>query len=88
MIVRVLGEGRYEVPAEALPGIESLDETLGSAIEAGDETAMTSALADLITAIRAAGTVVAPDDLRVSELVVPHEGSSLDEVVGLLAGDT
>ncbi len=88
MIVRVLGEGRYEVPSEALPGIAALDETLGAAVDAGDEPAMTSALAGLIAAIRAAGTAVAPDDLRVSELVVPHEGSSLDEVVGLLAGDT
>ena len=35
--------------------------------------------------VRHTGKLVAPDDLRTSSLVVPHQGSSLDEVRSLLA---
>ncbi len=85
MIVRILGEGRFEVGDRAMAEIEALDEALGSAIDAGDADAMASALGDLIARIRSSGTPVAPDDLRTSELVVPHEGSTIDEVRSLLA---
>ena len=35
--------------------------------------------------VRHTGTLVAPDDLRTSSQVVPHEGSTLEEVQKLLA---
>jgi hypothetical protein len=85
MIVRILGEGRYEVPEADLPAIEQLDAQLVDAMDRGDEAAFAGALADLIGQVRHTGKLVAPDDLRTSSLVVPHEGSSLAEVQALLA---
>ena len=85
MIVRVLGEGRYDVPDADIPAIEQLDATLNDALERGDEAAFSAALADLIGQVRHTGTVVPPDDLQTSELAVPHEGSTLSEVRALLA---
>lgn len=85
MIVRILGEGRFELSEQVVAEIEALDDTLGTAIEAGDTQAMDATLHELIDRIRSAGTPIAPDDLRVSDLVVPHEGSSLEEVRSLLA---
>ena len=85
MIVRILGEGRYDVPDADLPAIEQLDAQLDDALERGDEAEFTSTLADLIGQVRHTGTLVAPDDLRTSSLVVPHEGSTLAEVRALLA---
>jgi hypothetical protein len=85
MIVRILGEGRYEVPDADLPALEQLDAQLADALDRGDEAEFTGALADLVGLVRHTGKLVAPDDLRTSSLVVPHQGSSLDEVRSLLA---
>jgi len=85
MIVRILGEGRYDVPDADMPAVEQLDAQLADALERGDEAEFTSSLTDLIAQVRHTGTRVAPDDLRTSSQVVPHEGSTLDEVRSLLA---
>ena len=85
MIVRILGEGRYEVPEADLPAIEQLDAQLVDAMDRGDEAAFTGTLSDLIGQVRHTGKLLAPDDLRTSSLAVPHEGSTLDEVRSLLA---
>ena len=85
MVVRILGEGRYDVPEADLPAIEQLDAQLVDAMDRGDEVAFASTLADLIGEVRHTGTLVAPDDLRPSSLVVPHESSTLAEVRSLLA---
>ncbi len=85
MIVRILGEGRFEVPEADLPALEQLDAQLVDALERGDEVEFDGTLHDLLTQVRHTGTLVAPDDLRTSSLAVPHEGSTLDEVRSLLA---
>lgn len=88
MIVRIMGEGRYDVPEADLPVIEQLDDELNDAIERGDDNEFAGALIDLINQVRHTGTRVAPDDVRTSELVVPHEGATLAEVRALLAEES
>ena len=85
MLVRILGEGRYDVPDADMPAIEQLDAQLVDAMDHGDEVEFESTLADLIGQVRHTGTLIAPDDLRTSSQVVPHEGSTLEEVQKLLA---
>ncbi|HEY7948333.1 MAG TPA: hypothetical protein VID75_11715 [Acidimicrobiales bacterium] len=85
MIVRILGEGRYDVAEAEMPGIEKLDATLTDAMDKNDEAAFDATLAELISQIRRVGTHLEPDDLQTSGLVVPHEGSSLAEVKTLLS---
>jgi hypothetical protein len=85
VIVRILGEGRYEVPDADLPAIEEIDSVLMDAIDRGDEAAFTGALADLVGEVRHTGTRLAHDDVRTSGMIVPHEGSTLAEVQALLA---
>jgi hypothetical protein len=85
VIVRILGEGRYEVPDADLPAIEQIDSVLVDAIDRNDDVSFSAALADLIGQVRHTGKPVAHDDTRTSEMVVPHEGSTLTEVKNLLA---
>jgi hypothetical protein len=85
MIVRILGEARYDVPDADLPAIEQLDEVLVDALDRGDEAAFTGALADMVGEVRHSGKRLPDDDLGTSDLVVPHEGSTLSEVRALLA---
>lgn len=89
MIVRILGDHRYELAdgSAELTQIEALDNQLGSAIDADDADAVTRVLGELIAAIRSAGTEVPANDFGPSDLVVPHEGSTLDEIRSLLASE-
>jgi hypothetical protein len=84
MIVRILGEGRYEVPDPDLPTVERLDAQLVAAMQAADETSFSATLSELLDEIRRKGTLIPPDDLRTSGLAVPHDGSTLAEVRALL----
>jgi hypothetical protein len=88
MIIRVLGEGRYEVPESDMPPIDQLDSQLLDALESDDEATFTRTLTDLLVKVRQGGTLLPPDDLRPSALAVPHEGSTLEELKELLAEET
>ena len=66
MIVRILGEGQYDLSDDAVAALNDLDATVESAVEAGDEAAFHDALAALLDGVRTAG--------------VPHEAESLDAV--------
>ena len=55
MIVRILGEGQYDVSDDALDGLNELDAAVESAVEAGDEETFSTALAALLDGVRTAG---------------------------------
>jgi hypothetical protein len=87
VIVRILGEGRYDVPDAAMGEIDRRDAELAAALDADDEAAFGPALGALVDAVRSSGTLIPSDDLQPSTRVVPHPGSTLDEVRDLLAED-
>jgi hypothetical protein len=88
MIVRILGEGRFDVPEGDMPAIEQLDAQLTDAMDRDDDIAFDSALSDLVNQVRHTGTLLPADDLQTSGLVVPHPGSSLSEVKELLTQES
>jgi len=85
MIVRILEEGQYEVPDSELEALEALDAKLAAAIEANDAESYSEVLSQLADSIRSTGTAVAPSTIVSSELTIPNEGTSLEEVKRLLA---
>ena len=87
MIIRILAEGQFEVPDETVDGLNELDARLESAIDAGDEAALASALGALLARVREVGSEVAVDSLVPSDLVLPHATASLAEVRDLVSGD-
>jgi hypothetical protein len=88
MIVRILGEGRFDVPEADMPAIEQLDAQLTDALDRDDEVEFDSTLIDLIGQVRHTGALLPADDLQTSGLVVPHPGSTLVELKGLLAEES
>jgi hypothetical protein len=87
MILRILGEGQYDVPDDAVDELNELDGQLESAIEQGDNDAFGSHLAALLDRVRSLGTPVALDALVPSNLLLPSADASLAEVRDLLSGD-
>jgi PspA-Associated protein len=84
MIVRILGEGQLELPESAAEELNRLDAVLESAVERNDETAFRPALAALLARVRQVGSPADADDLRPSELIIPQQDASMDEVRKLL----
>ena len=62
MIVRVLGEGQYDVDDAHAELLNGLDSGLERAVESGDETAFRAALAELLSQVRTVGERL-PDDV-------------------------
>lgn len=87
MIVRILGEGQFDVAGEHLDELNLLDSQLQAAADAGDRGAFSAALQALGDAVRRHGARVPADALIVSELVLPAQDASLEEVRSLLAGE-
>jgi hypothetical protein len=87
VIVRILSEGQYDVPDDALDRLNELDSAVEVAVEAADEAALAAALTALHDAVRSAGTPHDPDSLDESDLILPPAGASLDEVRDLLGDD-
>jgi hypothetical protein len=80
MIVRILGDRLYEVTQADLEAIEALDSALDTALKAGDEEKFSTVLSELIDKVRSNSEALPDGDDRTSDLVVPHEGATLQEV--------
>jgi len=87
VIVRILGEGQFEVPDDALGGLNEVDARLQSAIESDDNGSFQSALSQLLGSVRGAGGKCSDDYLGPSDHVLPGEGSTLEEVRDLLGDE-
>ncbi|HLL08297.1 MAG TPA: hypothetical protein VK393_06535 [Nocardioidaceae bacterium] len=84
MIVRIMGEGQWEVADDQLPALNELDARLETALEAGHEEGFRAALATLLAAVRSSGSHVADDALVDSDLYLPPDDATIDEVRQLL----
>ena len=87
MIVRVMGEGQYEVDAEVAKGLNELDEQAAQALDAGDGERLAELLHRMAEAVRTNGARLPDDDLSPSEAIVPPEDLSLDEARELFEGE-
>ncbi|MFZ2624413.1 MAG: hypothetical protein WAX29_04125 [Propionibacterium sp.] len=84
MIVRILGQGQWEVPDAELAQLNSLDEQVAAAVGGRDQAALTTSLHRLHQELVNAGRPVADDELQSSDLILPGPDATLDEVAGLL----
>jgi chromosome condensin MukBEF complex kleisin-like MukF subunit len=87
MIVRVMGEGQFEVDEEVAKGLNDLDEQAARALEAGDAEQLSELLRRMADAVRTNGVRLPDDDLSPSEAIVPPDDLSLDEARELLEGE-
>lgn len=87
MIIRILGEGQYEIPQEAMDALNALDNSLTSAIDSDDEQAFRTGLTQLLAGIREKGSCLADDYLGPSDLVLPGADATVEEVKHLLTDE-
>jgi hypothetical protein len=87
MIVRILGEGQWELEEAHLEALNALDSSVEQAIEAGDRPAFQQGLVALLDVVRQQGTRLEDDSLVDSDVILPMSDASLEEVRALLTDE-
>ena len=87
MIVRIMGEGQFDLDDSELPGLNDLDSAVESAVEGGDEQQFRSSLDALLNAVRQRGEPVPDDALVDSDLILPPADATLEEGRALLGDE-
>jgi len=84
MIVRILGEGQWELTEEHLAELNRLDAEVEKAIESSDEVAFSNSLNALLNSVRTDGSRLPDDLLHDSDLILPPADASIEEVRAML----
>jgi hypothetical protein len=79
VIVRLMGEGQFDIDDEVAKGLNDLDEQAAQAVEAGDEDRLRQLLGRMAEAVRTNGARVPDEHLDSSDAIVPPDDLSLDE---------
>jgi hypothetical protein len=87
MIVRISGEGQFEVSDGHVEELNRLDEDLTKAVDAGDDAEFKAALEALLGSVRSAGKELPADYIGPSDLVLPSPDSSIHEVREVLGDE-
>ena len=80
MIIRIVGEGQWQVPDTEMGRLNRIDARVEHAIEAASQNELTEALTELVTTVRTVGTPVADDNIVDSNLIVPDVSATIEEV--------
>jgi PspAA-like protein len=87
MIVRISGEGQFDVPDGHVEDLNRLDDDLTKAVDSGDEAQFKAALEALLGSVRTAGEELPADFIGPSDLVLPSPDSSIHEVREVLGDE-
>lgn len=87
MIVRILGEGQYDLPGDALDEVNRLDDAVAEAVHADSEEDFRAALSALLEAVRRSATPHFAESLDESDVILPMADATIQEVRDMLESD-
>ncbi|MCY4367026.1 MAG: hypothetical protein OXE17_12510 [Chloroflexi bacterium] len=87
MIVRILGEGQFNLPGAAIDELNEIDNRITEAVEAEDRSALTALLQEMETLVRDRGEPVPIDELVESDLILPETDLTLEEAESIFVGE-
>ena len=87
MIVRILGEGQWNVSDDHLAALNELDSAVESAVDGEDRETFAASLAALLDAVRSGGVPLPDESLEDSDLILPPADATLEEVRELLSDE-
>jgi hypothetical protein len=87
MIVRILGEGQFDVPETAIQELNRLDDALMASVAAAEDIPFRAALLALTEQVRSLGTALSDETLQPSEAILPPPDIDLSEMQTLLGAE-
>ena len=82
MIVRVSGEGQFELPDADAERLNELDNRAVSAVDDGDETGFDELWREMLDLVASDGNALADDELVESDVILPPRDISFEEAQG------
>jgi len=79
VIVRIAGEGQFELSNDHLGRLNEMDNAAVAAVDAGEEPRFLQLLADMHALVRTDGTPVPEEELVSSDVILPPEDTTLEE---------
>ncbi|MGI5951980.1 MAG: PspA-associated protein PspAA [Brooklawnia sp.] len=80
MIVRIMGEGQWEVPDDTARRLNVLDDMVAEAVDSRDPDQLGSLLTEMGEVVRRVGKRVTAGGIVFSDLIVPHPDSTVDQI--------
>lgn len=87
MIVRIMGEGQWNLADEKLAELNEVDAKVEQAVSGNDEASFKVSFAALLELVRGTGERVPDDVLHDSDVILPPADSTLAEMRELISGD-
>lgn len=87
MIVRILGEGQFNLPGAVIDDLNEIDNRMVEAVAAEDEVQFQSLLDEMFQLVRDRGEPLPVDQLVESDLILPETDLTLDEAEHIFIGD-
>jgi hypothetical protein len=79
MIVRISGEGQYELPDNDADRLNDLDNRAVAAVEEGDEARFQELWDEMLDLVASDGTPLDDDELVESDVILPPRDVSFEE---------
>ena len=87
MIVRILGEGQWNVSDDQLPALNELDSAVEAAVDGQDRESFSRSFGALLHTVRDVGVPLPDESLEDSDLILPPSDATLEEVRELLSDE-
>lgn len=87
MIVRILGEGQFNLSGSAIDELNDIDNRMVEAVEGEDRDALRSLLLEMESLVRDKGQPVPLDELMESDLILPETDLTLEEAESIFTGE-
>jgi hypothetical protein len=80
MIVRIQGEGQWELGDSQAAELDRLDDEMQEIVSCHDEAAFQAKFGGLLDYVRGQGRALRPEEIVESDLILPPSDATLDEV--------
>jgi hypothetical protein len=87
VIVRISGEGQFELPDEDAERLNDLDNRAVAAVEQGDHPGFQELWAQMLELVKSDGHELDDDELVESDVILPPRDISFDEAQGEFTGE-
>ncbi len=87
MIVRLSGEGQYDLPDADADRLNQLDNDAVAAVEGGDESAFRELWSQMLELVETDGSPIGEEDLVESDVILPPRDVSFAEAQGEFTGE-
>ncbi len=87
MIVRLMGEGQYELDSKYLDEMNRIDNNIVKFVEKGDDGAFKAEFKKLTDYVHRNGKKMAENVIKPSDIIIPPDDLTLDEAREIFKGD-